>query len=85
MKNYRPVPLLSEFSKIFERLIYKAESTFFDNNLISSNQSGFKPGESCINQLIAIEGFDNGLEGRSVFLAISKAFDKVWHERLIYE
>ena len=27
---------------------------FLDNNLISFNQSGFKPGDSCINQLIAI-------------------------------
>ena len=27
---------------------------FLDNNLISSNQSGFKPVDSCINQLIAI-------------------------------
>ena len=40
---------------------------FLDNTLISSNQSGFKPGGSCINQLIAIthnifKGFDDGLE-----------------------
>ena len=37
-----------------------------NNNLISSNQSGFKPRDSCINQLIAIthvfEGFNDGLE-----------------------
>ena len=59
---------------------------FFDNNLISSNQSGLKPADSCINQLIAIThdtfiGFDNG----TIFLDISKAFDKLWHEELIYK
>ena len=54
------------------------------------NQSGFEPGDSCINQLLSITNkifapFDNGLEVRSVFLDISKAFDKVWHEGLIFK
>ena len=58
---------------------------FNENNLISPEQSAFKPGDSCINQLISItheiyESLDAGLEFRSVFLDISKAFDKVWHE-----
>ena len=83
MKNYRLVYLLPVFSKIFERLIYNAMlKNFLDRNLISSNQSSFKPGDSCINQLIVIthnifEGFDDGLEIRDVFLDISKAFNKV--------
>ena len=55
--------------------------------MISPNQSGFRPGDSCINQLIAItheiyKSFDDGLEVMGVFLDISKAFDKVWHEGL---
>ena len=55
---------------------------FIENKLISSNQSGFKPGDSSINQLLSItpeiyESLDVGLEVRSVFLDISKAFDKV--------
>ena len=29
--------------------------------------------------------FDNGLEVREVFLDISKAFDKAWHDGLIYK
>ena len=63
---------------------------FIENKLISSNQSGFKPGDSCINQLLSItheiyESFDVGLEVRSVFLDISKAFDKVWHDGIIYK
>ena len=63
---------------------------FIENKLISSNQSGFKPSDSCINQLLSItheiyESFDVGLEVRSVFLNISKAFDKVWHNGIIYK
>ena len=63
---------------------------FIANKLISSNQSGFKPGDSCINQLLSItheiyKSFDVGLEVRSVFLDISKAFDKVWHYSIIFK
>ena len=61
-----------------------------ENNLISSNQSGFKPGDSCINQLLSItheiyKSFDDGFEVRGVFLDISKAFDKVWHKGIIFK
>ena len=55
LKNYRPVSLLPVCGKIFERLIFNEMFGFLiENNLISSNQSGFKPGDSCINQLLFI-------------------------------
>ena len=48
---------------------------FIENELISPNQSGFKPRDSCINQLLAItheiyKSFDDGFEVRGVFLDI---------------
>ena len=54
------------------------------------SQSGVKPDDSCINQLLSItreiyKSFDDGIEVRSVFLEISKAFDKVWHEGIIFK
>ena len=63
---------------------------FTDNELVSSNQSGFKPGDSCINQLSCIthdiyQSFDDGLETRASFLYISKAFDKVWYVCVLYK
>ena len=55
LKNYRPVSLLPICRKIFERLICNnLFENFIENDLISQNQSGFKPGDSCINQLISI-------------------------------
>ena len=91
LKNYRYASLRPICGKIFERLIYSNLFEYFiENDLLSQNQSGFKPRDSCINQLISIileiyQSFDNGLEVRGVFLDISKAFDKVWHEDLIYK
>ena len=83
LKNYRPIYLLPVSSKIFESLPYDSMFKFFtENNLMSLNQSGFKPGDSLVNQLLPIahqifKSLDNGLEVRSVFLDMSKAFDKV--------
>ena len=79
----RSVSLLPVCCKIFERLISNKMVRFFlDNKLSTTNQSGFKPGDSCINQLLSItyeiyKSFDDELEIRSVFLDISKPFDKV--------
>ena len=63
-----------------------------EENLLNPNQSGFRSSDSCVNQLLAIkhdifEAFDcnTPLEVSSVFLNISKAFDKVWHEGLLYK
>ena len=59
-----------------------------ENNLISPNQSEFRPGDSCVDQLLAItheiyKSIDEGFEVRGVFLDMSKAFDKIWHEGLL--
>ena len=65
---------------------------FTDNQLSTSIQSGFRPGDSTINQLLyitqkiysAFEEFPLCKTG-AVFLDISKAFDKVWHEGLVFK
>ena len=76
LKNYRSISLLPICGKIFEKLIFKEMFKFFiENELILLNQSGFKPGDSCINQVLAItyeiyKPFDDGFEVRGVFLDI---------------
>ena len=91
LENYNRVSLLTVCGKILERLLFNEMFKFsIENRLISSNQSGFITDDSCINQLLSItheihESFDFGLEFRSVFLDISKAFDKVWHDGIIYK
>ena len=91
IRNYRPVSLLAICGKVFERLIFNEIFKYFSvNKLISKNQFGFQSSDSCINQLLSITQklftfFDNRIEVRTVSLDISKAFDKVWHEGLIFK
>ena len=65
--------MLPIFGKIFERHIYNKMLRFFlENKLITCYQSGFKPCDSCLNQLLSItyeiyKSFDDGLEVRVVF------------------
>ena len=61
-------------------------------NLLNSCQSGFRPNDSCINQLISItrniyRAFDanSSLGVRGVFLDLLKAFHKIWREGLSYK
>ena len=91
LKNYRLIALLPVCGKIFEKLILnKIFKIFIENDLSSPNQSGFKPGDSCINQLLSIthdicKFCDCGYEVRGIFCDISKAFDKVWHDGIIFK
>ena len=72
------------FNSIFVHLIIIIFSTV--------PESGFRPGDSWVHQLISIthdiyKVFDTNpsLEVRGVFLDLSKAFDKVWHDGLLYK
>ena len=79
------------FSKIFEKTVFQELYNHLGtNNLITTNQSGFRPNDSETNQLISLvesihSTLDIKLEVRSVYLDMSKAFDKVWHEGLIFK
>ena len=76
---------------MFEKMIFNNLYHYLNsNNLITRNLSGFRPGDSTTNQLLFLvdeihQAFENrnSLEVRAVFLDISKAFDKVWHDGLI--
>ena len=92
-KNYRPISLLPICGKIFEKLMFDAIYEFLcENQLLTPNQSGFRAGDSTINQLFSIthkiySAFEElpSRETRAVFFDISKAFDKVWQDGFLFE
>ena len=93
INNYRPVSLLPIFGKIFERILFNSLFNYIQrNNLLCEHQSGFRPNDSGVYQLLLIvhdiyASFDCSLpfDVRGIFLDISKAFNKVWHDELIYK
>ena len=91
ISNHRPISLLNSEGKVFERLVFKHLFNHLqNNNILSSLQSGFIPGDSTVNQLAYLyhtfcEALDAGKEVRAVFCDISKAFDRVWHAGLIHK
>ena len=92
VKNYRPINLLI-FGKIFEKVIFKDLFNYFHKNeLFTKCQCGFLPGDSCNSQLLSIvhdinSSFDCDptQDVRGIFLDISKTFDKLWHEGLLFK
>ena len=90
-KNYRPISLLPILGKLFEKIIFDSLYGFFTrNNFLNSCQSGFIRGDSCVNQLLSItydihQNIDANpsIDTIGVFLDMSKAFDKVWHNGLL--
>ena len=93
LKNYRRIGLLPIFTRVFERIIYNSLfNHFIRNKLFTPSQFGFLPGNSCIAQILAIiheiqTNIDSNapVDVRSVFLDISKEFDKFWHKGLLFK
>ena len=88
--NYRPISLLPILGKIFEKVLFDSPYDYIINNKLTSCQSGFIKGDSCVNQLLAISqeihkylDVNPSIDTIDVFLDMSKAFDKVWRNGLI--
>ena len=80
VENYRPISLLSSFSKIFEVAYYKRLVSFLDSkNVILQSQHGFRSKLSTITAVFHFikeiyDGIDNGKVALGVFRDLSKAF-----------
>ena len=85
--NYRPVSILPNISKIYERCLYDQIQVFFDS-ILSKYQSGLRRGYNAQHcSIILIEKWKKGVDNCGAFVALfadlSKAFDCLSHKLLI--
>ena len=84
--NYRPISLLSNFNRIFEKLIFNRMESFIEkNNLFSPSRYGFRKAHSTQHAILGIVNtiqtkMDNHLFSCGVFIDLKKAFDTVDHK-----
>ena len=87
--SYRPISLLPVPSKLFERILLDRILPIIEES-VPDHQFGFRKAHSTIHQLHRVTDFiATGLENKQytsgVFLDVTAAFDKVWHEGLLYK
>ena len=91
VNNYRPISILSPFSKIFERAFLSRLVKFISKyNLISPNQYGFMKRRSTCDALVRFmehiyENLNNKNITAAIYLDLRKAFDCVHHETLTFK
>ena len=91
VSSYRPISLLPIMSKLFEKLLLKRLTPIIEKkSLIPNHQFGFRHKHSTIDQVHRITNLiEKALEEKmvcsTIFLDVAQAFDKVWHQGLIYK
>ena len=88
-ENYRPISLLSNINKIFEKIIHKRIYDFMEKHkLIYPNQFGFRQFHSTVHALTYMtESIRNSIDDNKfvagIFIDLQKAFDTVDHDILL--
>ena len=87
--SYRPISMLPILSKVFEKIFLKRiNGIIAEKKIIPNHQFGFQRGHSTIDQVHRLtDVIEKTLESKkvcaAVFLDVSQAFDRVWHQGLI--
>jgi ribonuclease HI len=91
INNYRPIALTSHVCKLFEkimntRLLYFCEK----NGILPAVQAGFRKGRSTTDHLVKLTNqikkqFSRKKSILATFFDVRKAYDSVWHSRLLFK
>ena len=88
LTNYRPISILSVFSKLFEKLVHKRLISYLcRKSILYAKQFGFRPGYSTYMALLDFcDKIANAFENKNfvigIFLDLFKAFDCIDHDIL---
>ena len=88
-ENYTPISITSIISVVFERILVEHINLYLtSNSIISESQFGFTHEQSIESQLLkfythCITALDNNTFVDIIYLDYAKAFDKVFHNKLI--
>ena len=87
--SYRPISLLPTLSKCMESVMHdRLLKHCLENNVISEKQAAYLKGDSTVSQLLYIvhkirKNWSEKSLTHGLFLDVSSAFDKVWHNGLL--
>lgn len=90
-QNYRPISLLSTVGKLLEKIMLtRLQHWATESSVIPDQQHGFRASHSTNHQLLRVteyitQGFNRHQATGALFLDVAKAFDKVWHEGILYK
>jgi ribonuclease HI len=90
-QSYRPIAITSHVCKLLEKIILNRLSHYCDKNgIIPNHQTGFRKGRSCVDNLVKLttqikQQFAKRKSVLATFFDISKAYDQVWHSRLLFK
>ncbi|NRB82007.1 MAG: hypothetical protein HRU38_25700, partial [Saccharospirillaceae bacterium] len=91
LENYRPISTLPIFGKIFEKIIYTRLYSFLTSqNILHKNQFGFRTSHSTSHALnYSVSHISSALKSGKhvlgIFIDLSKAFDTIDHDKLLYK
>ena len=89
VNNYRPISLLPCLSKVFGKIIFShIYQHITESSLLSDRQSGYRPGHNTQLQLTYLtdklyNSLDKGQDFTTVYLDITRYFEKIWHAGLL--
>jgi hypothetical protein len=90
-KNYRPISITPSLMRLYEKIINnRIKKWLSENNIIIKQQSGFRQHRQTKDNLFFLiekinESMHRSRKSVSIYFDIAAAFDKVWHEGLIYK
>ena len=90
LASFRPISLTSCVVKLFERMMVDRLVTLAENNhWFHDTQAGFRKRRNCTDQILRLvqrvdDGFQKKEKSILALLDLSKAYDRVWNQKLIY-